>query len=229
MPAGQSVLDGPRLAPASGGRPDRLVVFLHGYGADGQDLIGLGAQWARVMPSAAFLAPNAPERCAMSPMGYQWWGIARRSPDEAEAGVLAAAPLLDAFLDAELTRAGLPPEALALVGFSQGTMMALHVGLRRRAGPAAILGYSGALVAPARLAAELTARPPVFLVHGDQDEVIPPAATQLAAAELGRAGLSVQWHISQGIGHGIAPDGLALGARFLKDAFAAALARQAGG
>ncbi|MCP5432004.1 MAG: prolyl oligopeptidase family serine peptidase [Alphaproteobacteria bacterium] len=211
-------LTGPRL-PAASGKADRLVVFLHGYGADGQDLISLGAHWARAMPTAAFAAPNAPERCEMSPTGYQWWGFStRRSPEEAARGAQAVAPLLDRFLDAELARLAIPADRLALVGFSQGTMMALHVGLRRAVAPVGIVGYSGLLLMPERLS-EISARPPVLLVHGDADEMIPAARTHDAAAALGEAGVPVQWHISRGIGHGIAPDGLELGGRFLVDAF----------
>ena len=137
-------LDGPRLEPRSG--PARqLVVFLHGYGADGNDLIGLGREWARDLPHAAFVSPHAPEACGMSPTGRQWFNLSFRDPGELERGVKRSGPVLEAFLDAELKRHSLPASALGLVGFSQGTMMALAVGLRRNPSPAAIVGYSGAL------------------------------------------------------------------------------------
>lgn len=209
-------LDGPRL-PAATGTADSLVVLAHGYGADGQDLIGLGQQWRPLLPGAAFVAPNAPQPCAMSPMGYQWWPIERRTPAEAAAGVEAAAPLFARFIEAELTRHGLPASRLALVGFSQGTMLSLHVGLRLTAAPACILGYSGMLVAPERLAPEIAVRPPVMLIHGEADDLIPPVASEMAAQALGSVEVPVQWHISPGIGHGIAPDGLQIGGAFLAD------------
>jgi phospholipase/carboxylesterase len=216
-------LNGPRL-PAASGKADRLVVFVHGYGADGNDLISLGQHWQRLLPTAAFASPHAPERCAMSPMGYQWFGITRMQPDEMLRGVERAAPILNAFLDSELARLGLDGSRLALVGFSQGTMMSLHVGLRRQIAPAAILGYSGALPGPEKLPSEIVHRPPVLLIHGDADDMIPVQALHMAANGLGAAGVPVRWHISRGVGHGIAPDGLELGGKFLADAFAGKLA-----
>src|SRR5579871_340189 len=174
-----AALDGPRI-PASAGRTSQLVVFLHGYGADGNDLIELGRQWRGLLPGAAFVSPHAPERCPGAPMGRQWFALANAPPDDPSGaqqrwnGVVSARGALDAFLDAELQKMGLDDSRLALVGFSQGTMMALHVGLRRPRAPAAILGYSGLLVGPERLA-EAGARdargwpPPILLLHGDQD------------------------------------------------------------
>ena len=215
-------LNGPRLPPAAG-KADRLVVFVHGYGADGNDLIDLGRHWQTLLPTAAFVSPNAHERCAMSPMGYQWFPITRLQPDEMLRGVEKAAPVLNAFLDSELDRLGLDGSRLALVGFSQGTMMSLHVGLRRAVPPAAIVGFSGALAGPEKLPAEIVGHPPVLLVHGDADDMIPVQALHAAANGLGAAGVSVRWHISRGVGHGIAPDGLDLAGRFLTDAFAGKL------
>jgi phospholipase/carboxylesterase len=216
-------IDGPRLPSAAGHTADRLIVFCHGYGADGNDLIGLGAQWQRQMPGAAFVSPHAPERCAMSAGGYQWFPIARMEPAEMMRGVQSAAPILDAFLDRELERLNLDASRLALVGFSQGTMMALHVGLRRKTPPAAILGYSGALAAPERLGAEATGKPPIMLIHGDQDSMIPVQALFAATQALGAYGVPLLWHISRGVGHGIDPEGLELGGRFLGDAFSGKL------
>ena len=162
-------LDGPRLEPRS--VPARaLVVFLHGYGADGNDLIDIGRAWQGLLPHAAFVSPHAPEACAQAPVGRQWFPLTFRDPNERWTGVNKAAPVLTSFLDAELKRRNLAPSALALVGFSQGTMMALHVGLRRAAAPFAIVGYSGLLALPPdanpeKLAAEVKSRPPVLLVH----------------------------------------------------------------
>lgn len=219
-------LNGPRL-PAASGKADRLVIFVHGYGADGNDLIGLGQHWQRLLPTTAFASPHAPERCQMSPMGYQWFGITRMSPEEMLRGVERAAPLLNAFIDAELARLELDASRLALVGFSQGTMMSLHVGLRRAKPPAAIVGYSGALPGAEKLPQEIVSRPPVLLVHGDSDDMIPVQALHMAVNGLGAAGVAVRWHVSRGVGHGIAPDGLDLGGEFLADAFAGKLKAEA--
>lgn len=216
-----SLLDGPRLAPAAGGAPRHLVVFLHGYGADGNDLIALGRQWVKLLPHTAFVSPHAPESCGMSPMGRQWFDLSLGDMRMIAGGVKRSAPGLNAFLDAELKRHDLPPHALALVGFSQGTMMALAVGLARDPAPAAIVGYSGALATLEALPKEPGAAPAILLVHGDMDEVIPVDAMLLAREQLARAGLPVEWHVAQGIGHGIDAEGLRLGGAFLKQAFAA--------
>jgi phospholipase/carboxylesterase len=214
-----AALDGPRLAPRSG-KARHLVVFLHGYGADGNDLIDIGRAWAGLLPDAAFVSPHAPRPCGQAPMGREWFPLTFRDPGERWSGVNAAAPVLNGFLDAELERHGLPPSALALVGFSQGTMMSLHVGLRRTAAPAAIVGYSGMLVLPegadpAAFAAEIKSRPPVLLVHGDRDDLIPVQALFHAAQGLAALGVPAQWHISHGIGHGIDQEGLRQGGEFL--------------
>ena len=206
-------LDGPRIAPQSG-KAKQLVVFLHGYGADGNDLIEIGRQWQAFLPDAAFVSPHAPEPCGMSPMGRQWFALTFRDPDERWRGVTTARPALDAFLDAELARHGLDDSRLALVGFSQGTMMALHTGLRRTMRPAAILGYSGVLVGPEHLA-DATHKPPILLVHGDQDEVIPLDALFMSAEALAKADVPAQFHLSFGVGHGIDGGGLLHGGLFL--------------
>lgn len=217
-------LDGPRIEPRSG-TAKQLVVFLHGYGADGNDLIEIGRAWQGLLPSAAFVSPHAPQPCGQAPVGREWFPLTFRDPDERWIGVNQAAPALDAFLDAELQRRNLPPQALALVGFSQGTMMALHVGLRRAVAPAAIVGYSGMLVVPETVdpdafAAEITSRPPVLLVHGDEDQLIPVQALMHAAQGLAALEVPAEWHISPGIGHGIDQEGLRHGAEFLAKQFA---------
>jgi phospholipase/carboxylesterase len=209
------ILDGPRMPPAGGKKPDALVVLLHGYGSNGADLISLAPYWAKTLPGALFVSPNALEPVPQAPGGFQWFPLASLDPHLMEAGVRAAAASLDRFLDRELERAGLGPERLALVGFSQGTMMALHVGLRRARLPAAILGYSGVLVGARKLKDEVKAAPPILLAHGDQDNVIPVAAMFDSAEALAAAGLGAQWHISYGLPHSIGPDGLDLGGAFL--------------
>jgi len=208
-------LDGPRLAPASG-TTRSLVVFVHGYGANGGDLIALGQMWQAVLPDTAFVSPHAPEDCAANPFGgRQWFPLTLRDEQELVDGLAQAGPDLDAFLDAELERHGLGPEALALVGFSQGTMMALHVGLRRNDGLAALVGYSGVLANAAALSGEIAARPPVLLVHGAQDEVIPAQALKHTRDALKSVDVPVEAHLREGLGHGIDEEGLRLGAGFL--------------
>lgn len=212
-------LDGPRLAPQSG-KARKLVVFLHGYGADGNDLIDIGRAWQQMLPDVAFVSPHAPQPCGQAPVGRQWFALTFRDPDERWNGVNEAAPVLNAFLDAELERHQLTPADMALVGFSQGTMMALHVGLRRPAPVAAIVGYSGMLVLPKDGPAEtvkdeIVSRPPVLLVHGDRDELIPAQALFHAGSALSELGVPVQWHLSKGIGHGIDHEGLRQGGEFL--------------
>jgi phospholipase/carboxylesterase len=216
-------LDGPRLSPRSGSAR-QLIVFLHGYGADGNDLIELGRVWQQILPQAAFVSPHAPEPCGQAPVGRQWFALTFRDPNERWVGANKAAPMLERFLDAELARHQLPPSALALVGFSQGTMMALHVGLRRAVPLAAIVGYSGLLVLPPdgnpeTLAADIRSRPPVLLVHGDQDELIPVQALFQGTQALAAMGVPVEWHVSAGVGHGIDQEGLRHGGEFLARAF----------
>lgn len=227
-------LTGPRIPPKSG-VARQLVVFLHGYGADGNDLIELGQQWRDLLPDAAFVSPNAPERCAGTPMGRQWFALAATAPDDPRGdaerwrGAVNARPAIDGFLDGELARLGLDDSRLALVGFSQGCMMALHVGLRRPRAVAGVLGYSGLLVGADHLA-EAKARdargeaPPVLLVHGDQDPLIPLDAMFIAANQLAAAEIPCQWHLSFGVGHGIDGGGLQHGGLFLAKAFGLRLA-----
>jgi phospholipase/carboxylesterase len=216
-------LNGPRLEPR-GGQAKRLVVFLHGYGADGNDLIEIGRAWQGLLPDTAFVSPHAPRPCGQAPMGREWFPLTFRNPDERWTGVNAAAPALQQFLDAELARLKLSPSALALVGFSQGTMMALHAGLRRPVPPAAIVGYSGMFVLPNDgppdpIVSEIKSRPPVLLIHGNQDELIPVQALFMASQALAALEVPVEWHISPGIGHGIDQEGLRHGGEFLARRF----------
>jgi phospholipase/carboxylesterase len=208
-------LDGPRAPPARGGKPDALVILLHGYGSNGADLISLAPYWASALPGAVFVSPNAIEPVPQAPGGYQWFPISSVEPHLMEQGVRYAAQSVERFIDRELARYGLPPERLALVGFSQGTMMALHVGLRRERQIAAILGYSGVLVGGRTLKEDMRSKPPVLLVHGDQDPMIPAAAMFESAEALAASGHGAQWHVSYGVSHSIGPDGLELGAAFL--------------
>ncbi len=213
-------LSGPSRPPASGGKPIRLVILLHGLGADGNDLIGLAPYWAPMLPEAEFLSPNAPFPCDMAPYGFQWFSSQDRSPAAVLSGVRAAAPILDAFIDEALAERGLDDGALALVGFSQGTMMSLFVGLRRAQPAAGIVGFSGRLLAPELLTNELRSRPRILLIHGTEDPLVP--YTSLAAAEttLTAAGVPVETLTCPGIGHSIDEEGLRRGGHFLRDVLA---------
>ena len=213
-------LDGPRMEPASGGAAKQLVILLHGLGADGNDLIGLASHWATLLPDAAFAAPNAPFPCDMSPMGYQWFSVQDRSSSAMLAGVRAAAPVLDAYIDQELDRIGLPPDKLAFVGFSQGTMMSLYVIPRRDGTVAGVVGFSGRLVAPEMLETETISRPPILLIHGEADDLVPFVSLAQAKQGLEAAGFTVTTVARPGLGHGIDTEGLTHGGAFLKAAFA---------
>ena len=212
-------LDGPRV-PAASGRADSLVVCVHGYGSNGDDLISLAPFWQGVLPNTAFVSPNAPQICPGAPGGYQWWDIATARGDRM-AGVKTAAPLLDAFIDEELAKLGLTGDRLALVGFSQGTMMSLEVAPRRRIAPAGVVAYSGRLIGPERLAAEAVSKPPVLLIHGQDDPMVPVQSIYDAKTALDAAGFGdVKGYVAPGLGHSIDQAGLQLGGQFLQKVLA---------
>ncbi len=208
-------LTGPVHPPAAGGSPRQLVVFFHGVGADGSDLIALAPFFAQALPEAEFLAPDGPEPCDMAPFGRQWFSLLDREPAALVSGVRRSAPAIDAFLDAALAEYGLTNQQLGLVGFSQGTMASLHAALRRPEPAAAVVGFSGAVLEGEGMETEVTARPPVLLMHGDQDEVVSPAALPMAEAALTRYGVPVQAMVRPGLGHGIDPEGAVVARQFL--------------
>jgi phospholipase/carboxylesterase len=209
-------LTGPSSAPAHG-KPTSLVILLHGYGSNGDDLIGLVPYWRGVLPDTLFVSPNAPQPLPGSVGGYQWWALDSLAPAARAAGVRVSAAVLNAFIDEQLAATGLSEDKLALVGFSQGTMMALHVGPRRKKQIAGIVGYSGMLADPDALAAEVKTKPPVLLVHGDADQVLPVVSIVEAERRLKVLGFDVATHVSPGLTHSIDEIGLQLGARFLVD------------
>ncbi len=209
-----------RVEPASGDTRSALI-FLHGYGANGDDLLGLAEPLAPHLPDTLFLSPDAPEACAGAPMGFQWFPIPwidGSSEEESRQGLYRAADDLNAFLDGVMVDEDLLPEQVTVLGFSQGTMMALHVLPRREDPVAAIAAFSGRLLEPELLADEVVCRPPVLLVHGDRDDVVPVQSLPQAAEALQQAGWTeVYAHIMQGTGHGIAPDGLSVALAFLRE------------
>jgi phospholipase/carboxylesterase len=207
-------LDGPRIVPRHRA-PSSLVVLLHGYGASGDDLIGLAEAWRPRFPDTVFVSPHAPQALDAGFGGYQWFPLTFRDPGEYWRGVNAAGPALERFLDAELARYAVAPERLALVGFSQGTMMALHSGLRRGQAPAAIVGFSGMVAGPEHLGSGRLVKPPVLLIHGEADSVIPIEALHVTREALARAGLAVEWHVAPALDHGIDAEGVACAAGFL--------------
>jgi len=212
------MLTGPRK-DAKSGTADSLVIFLHGYGADAADLIGLGDPMAEHLPNTAFLAPNAPQVCANNPMGFQWFPIPWLDGSTQQAsrdGQVEAERLLNEWFDKVAQDEGIAANRTVLVGFSQGTMMALHVGPRRKDAFAGIVGFSGRLLEPERLSAEMVSKPPIMLIHGDADEMVPPASMPEAANVLVTEGFEVYTHVSKGTGHGIAPDGLSMALQFIQ-------------
>jgi len=194
--------------------------LLHGFGSSGADLISLAPHWQQLCPDALFLAPNAPQRRGPS-AGYQWWPLSAFTPQALAAGASAAAPAINAFIDRKLAQYQLSDSDFAIVGFSQGTMMALHVGLRRPGQIAAIVGYSGMLTGAAELKAMPANKPPVLLVHGSMDPIIPVAALHTAKGQLEKIGIEVSEHVSPGLGHSVDPAGLRLGGAFIARAFSA--------
>jgi phospholipase/carboxylesterase len=205
--------------PASKAKPRQLVILCHGLGADAFDLIDLAPSWQHACPDALFASVHAPFHHD-SGFGRQWWSVADRSPPVVEAGIRAAAVYLHGFIDAELTRLGLPADAYAIMGFSQGAMMSLFTGLRHTPAPRAVLAFSGALVAPETLQTELANRAPVLLVHGEADEAVPVSRSHDAEASLTAAGVPVEAHYIPRLGHGIDDTGISLGALALQRGFA---------
>ncbi len=213
------IVNGSSLKPRSGAVPKQIILLLHGFGSSGADMITLAPHWQDALPDALFLAPHAPQGCGIMGAGYQWWGLSGFAPSALAAGAASAAPAINAFIDKKLEQYGLTEADLALVGFSQGTMMALHIGLRRPRAVAAVVGYSGMLTGTAEIDHTDFAKPPVLLVHGTADPVVPIAALHTAESELKRLGVPVTTHISYGVAHSVDPVGLRLGRDFLAGAF----------
>ena len=214
-------LMGPEFGPTDTSTdPQQLVILCHGLGADGFDLIGLAPYFAKVLPNARFVSPNAPEICDMAPpgmqSGYQWFSLQQRGEADMLAGARSAEPILNNFIDTQLDKYGLSEDKLALIGFSQGTMMSLFVGTRRAKAIAGIVGFSGRLIGKDELADEITSRPPMVLVNGDQDELVPGDEQPIAIEKLQAAGVEVDGHMQPGLGHSIDAEGIQFACDFLK-------------
>ena len=211
-------LSGPMLLPKSGAQPTMAVVLLHGYGSDGNDLIGLAPYWQDLLPEALFVAPNAPEPCQMIESGYQWFDVAFDGDRLAsrQTGVETARPVLMEFLEAMWAQTGITPESTLLGGFSQGAMMALHTGLSMERPLMGVLAFAGAFLPPPEFGSRVHAKPPVCLIHGEMDDVVEPARSVEADAALRAGGYDVSYHVSPGTGHSIAPDGLAFATEFIR-------------
>ena len=208
-------MTGPSVGPKAGGAPDALIILLHGVGADGNDLIALAPFYQQAVPGAFIIAPDAPFRFDMAPFGYQWFSLQDFRPETRLNGVQTAAPILDAFIDAQLAEHGLTADRLVLIGFSQGSMVGLHAALRRNPPVAGIIAHSGMLVGEHLLNDEIRSRPPVLLTHGSMDEVLPVQALPLAEAALKGADVPVEAHVMPGLGHGIDEATIRLDLQFL--------------
>lgn len=217
------ILDGPKFGPASGGEINQLIILCHGLGVGGYDLIGLAPYFAKAAPDALFIAPDAPYVCDMSPpgmqMGYQWFSLQERTEEAMLEGGRSSAPILDKFIDDQLAASNLTPDKLALLGFSQGAMMSLFVGPRRTEQIAGILAYSGRLVGHDVFVDEIKSRPPVVLINGDLDDLVPVQEQPLAVQTLKEAGIDAVGHVRAGLGHGIDEEGIEIGLKFIERIF----------
>ncbi len=206
-------IDGPRLEPKD--QINKLVIFIHGYGSNGEDLISLTEQFYKALPNTAFVSPNAPFKVAGYGPGFEWFPLSTLSYEEKRQGTINNHQHLDAFIDAQKAKYNIEDKDIALFGFSQGTMMALYIAPRRANALGAVIGFSGALTGVEQLDQETKSRPPILLVHGDMDDVVPHKHLAEAKQHLSKNGFNINTHTSKGIGHGIAPDGIALAANFL--------------
>jgi phospholipase/carboxylesterase len=209
------MISGPIIEPSSENPPKQMIIFVHGYGADGNDLIGLANYFQSTLPEAIFLSPHAPEACSMNPSGYQWFDLTSTDPAVLWSKILVAADHLNEFIDSKLLEYNIAEENLALIGFSQGTMMSLHVSLRRKNTMAAVLGYSGRLIGADLLKDDLISKPSIYLIHGDQDPMVPYQDSLTAEKVLKEYSIDIKTHISEHTQHSIAEDGLRIGVDFL--------------
>jgi phospholipase/carboxylesterase len=221
METGMIELLGPEQGPKSGNKAKQLIIFLHGLGADGNDLFGLAPYFSQSLPDAHFVSPDAPYPCDMAPFGRQWFSLADRNEERVVEGVKNAEPILNRFIDNKIKELDLNHKDVALIGFSQGTMLALYTALRRTDKISAVLGYSGALIAPHALKDELKSQPQICLVHGQADDVVPFDAFNQAMSVLQKLGIMAHGYSQDGLKHGIDPAGIKIGIEFLRNSFSA--------
>lgn len=208
-------LTGPELAPASG-MVKKLVIFLHGYGSNGEDLMGLAPMMVDALPDTQFLSPDAPTPCGMGGPGYEWFQLMDRSAPARLKGTLEVSPILDAYITEQRDRFGLTDADIALVGFSQGTMMALHTAPRRAHALAGVVGFSGMLSGGIE---GIRSKPPICLIHGEMDDVVPFSAMAMASMSLREAGMEVEAHPRRYLPHSIDPEGIEIAVEFLRGVF----------
>ena len=225
----QPTLHGPSVAPASGKAPKQLIIFCHGVGSNGQDLIGLSPYFAKVLPDAQFISPNGPEAFDMDSSGYQWFSLNNTEPASRLEGTQAAAPILDAFIDQQIAIHSLAAKDVALVGFSQGSMMSIYVGVRRLEQLGGILAYSGAVIAPELVASELKSQPPVLMVHGTIDDVVPVAALYEGVSALQASGVQARGEVVPDLGHSLNDKCIMEGMDFLAECFGISLVEPTSG
>ncbi len=212
-------LSGPAFGPAEGSEIAQIVILCHGLGADGNDLIGLAPHFAQVLPNAKFLSPNAPYPCDMAPSGYQWFSLQERSEEAMLAGAKLAHPILNSFIDQQLEKHNLTDDKLALVGFSQGTMLSLFTAPRREHPVAGVVGFSGRLIGKNLVASETLCCPPIIMINGDQDDLVPAEVQPIAVETLSTAGIEIEGHIRPGLGHSIDEEGIRIAQGFLRRCF----------
>lgn len=211
------ILSGPVYKPRSGGKAKSAIIMLHGVGADGENLIGIAPFMSALFPDTVFLSPNAPYEFDMYPSGYQWFSLADRDPEVMLAGARNVEPVLNQYIDEVMAEYELPATKVALLGFSQGTMVSLFAALRRSDKIAGIAGFSGALLSPELLPAEVKSKPDICLIHGELDDVVPFAALAKAEYALKQNGFNVEAHSRPGLPHSIDPEGIEIAAHFLKN------------
>ncbi|MBI3441294.1 MAG: dienelactone hydrolase family protein [Proteobacteria bacterium] len=212
-------LNGPIIPPQSG-TAKQMIMFLHGYGSDGNDLISIGTEWEQALPDTVFISPHAPEPCEQAPMGYQWFSIRAidRAVFEREKQAEKVTPVLNAFIDAQLKQWNIDESHLAVVGFSQGAMMAMYAMPRRQKACAAVIGYSGMLIDAQGLKNPGIVKPPVLAIHGDADDVVPPSCLAEVQSGFSAAGFKVETILRPRLGHGIDQFGLSRGIQFIQEA-----------
>ena len=213
------ILSGPEFGPTSGLKPKQLIILCHGLGADGNDLIGLAPHYAQFLPDAKFISPNAPYNCDMSPYGYQWFSLQERSEEAMLEGVRKAQPILDAFIDEQLVKYNLKEKQVALIGFSQGTMVSMFTVPRRNSAVAGVVGYSGRLIGGNLLPKQICCRPPMAMINGDLDDLVPVTVQAPAVEALRSVGIKIEGHIRPGLGHSIDNIGIKIGQEFLSKIF----------